>query len=84
MTQARAGLGRAGPLAATCLGTCLGLGLAYLRLYVAQGSPGCLRPSARRLEGSFRVDRNLTKPRQVIIHKYGLGLTRYSPGSLSG
>ena len=60
------------------------LALAYLRLYVAQGSPGCLRPSARRLEGSFRVDRNLTKPRQVIIHKYGLGLTRYSPGSLSG
>ena len=64
VTQARAGLGRAGPLAATCLGTCLGLGLAYLRLYVAQGSPGSgsLRPSARRLEGSFRVDRNLTKP----------------------
>ena len=60
------------------------LALAYLRLYVAQGSPGCLRPSARRLEGSFRVDRNLTKPRQVSIHKYGLGLTRYSPGSLSG
>ena len=52
--------------------------------YVAQGSPGCLRPSARRIEGSFRVDRNLTKLRQVRVHKYGLGLTRYLPGSLSG